>query len=138
MAHARWLEALSRIGTPDFTEQDVKVLSRSFRAIYSFIGLDKQTRYSGGFILITQRSSRCSFFEEAWVIFKFSFFLQALRRLSRKDYLIWKAYYIWKLSMLEIYREFIRRRGSIENGESIVSRRLSNIRKKLAGILRGE
>ena len=139
MARSRWLEALNRIHTPEFSEADVHILSKNYRGICAFIGLEKDTHYSGGLITLKHCLQRRAIFEEFRVAERFSYFLHALRKLSRRDYLIWKAFYLWHFTLAEIHREFIQSRRCVSictNAESIASRRLKKIRSKLAAFLR--
>jgi len=139
MSRHRWMEALARVGRSDFSESDVEILSRSYHAICSYLGLDRKTNFTGGIVELSRsRRGRHSIFEETWVAWKFSFFLQALRCLPRKDYVIWRAYYVLHLTEAEIYWAFARRKRSLSKGESTISMRLKRIRMRLADMLRGD
>ena len=126
------MDSLMKIGTSELTLEDVKTLSRSYMAIMAFLGAERY-KNSGGFILLSgRRQNRHSIFEQIIVAWKFSYFLRVLRKLSRKEYLIWKAYFIHRFSLLEIYREYIQRGERFNsNAESIASRKIRRICEKL-------
>ena len=130
------MDSLMKIGTSELTLEDIRILSRSYVAVMVFLGENKY-KNSGGFILLSGwRRNRHSIFEQIIVAWKFSYFLRALRKLSRKEYLIWKAYFIYRFSLLEIYREYIQRGERFSNNaESIASRKIRRICEKLLDYL---